>query len=103
MSPKRPDTLFSWEIVVDKDYRGNGLQKDLLLYQLKVTGAKYLEGTINPSNEVSKKNFREIARLLNAYHSERVLFSEADFEGDGHEAEVLHRIGPISRVCLDIF
>jgi L-2,4-diaminobutyric acid acetyltransferase len=99
LSPARPDTFFSWEIVVHKDYRGNGLQRTLLLHQLKTTKAKYLEGTVNPSNEASKKSFREIARLLNTYHSEWVLFSEADFEGDGHEAEVLHRVGPINWAC----
>jgi L-2,4-diaminobutyric acid acetyltransferase len=103
MSPARSDTFFSWEIVVDKDYRGNGLQKTLLLHQLKMTGAKYLEGTTNPSNEASKKSFREIARVLNANHSERILFSEADFEDDGHEAEVLHRIGPINWACCNNF
>lgn len=103
MSPTRPETFFSWEIVVDKNYRGNGLQKTLLLHQLKTTGAKYLEATTNPSNEASKKSFREIARLLNANHSEWVLFSEADFENDGHEAEILHRIGPIRWICTDNF
>src|SRR5665648_296936 len=33
--PKRPDTFFNWETVVHKDYRGNGLQKSLLLHQIK--------------------------------------------------------------------
>ncbi len=94
--PTRPDTFFSWEIAVDKDYRGKGLMPTLLLHQLRTTGARYFEGTTNPSNEASKKNFTKMARLLSASHSERVLFSEADFEGDGHEAEVLHRIGPIN-------
>lgn len=98
--PTRPDTFFSWEVVVDKDYRGNGLQKTLLFYQLKLTKAKYFEGTINPSNGVSEKNFLEIARLLKTVASKSVLFSEEDFENDGHEAEHLYRIGPISLVSL---
>jgi L-2,4-diaminobutyric acid acetyltransferase len=93
--PGRPDTFFSWEVVVDKEYRGKRLARTLLLQQLKMTGAKYLEGTVNPSNEASKRSFKEIASLLKAGHSEQVLFSEADFGNDGHEAEVLHRIGPI--------
>jgi L-2,4-diaminobutyric acid acetyltransferase len=94
--PNRPDTFFSWEVVVDKDFRGYGLQKKLMLYHLKTTGAKYFEGTVNPSNEASKNNFLAVARQLNAKHQESVLFSEEDFENDGHEAEVLFRIGPIS-------
>jgi L-2,4-diaminobutyric acid acetyltransferase len=96
ISPARPDTFFSWEVVVDKDYRGKGLQRVLLLRQLEITGARFFEGTVNPSNEASKKNFRIIARILKAEHTEQLLFSEADFGNDGHEAEVLHRIGPIN-------
>ncbi len=95
--PDRPDTFFSWEVVVDEAYRGNGLQRTLLLKQLRLTGARYLEGTVNPSNQVSEKNFLDIARILKAKYVQSVLFSEADFGNDGHEAEVLFRIGPISR------
>jgi L-2,4-diaminobutyric acid acetyltransferase len=98
--PGRPDTFFSWEVVVDKDYRGNGLQKTLLLHQLKLINAKYFEGTINPSNGASEKSFLEVARLLNAEASKSVLFGEEDFEYDGHEAEILYRIGPISLIAL---
>jgi L-2,4-diaminobutyric acid acetyltransferase len=99
--PPRPDTFFSWEVVVDKDFRGYGLQKKLIFHHLKATGAKYFEGTVNPSNEASKKNFLAIARQLNAKHQENVLFSEEDFENDGHEAEILYRIGPISAEKLE--
>ncbi len=94
--PTRPDTFFSWEVVVHSDYRGNGLQKRLLLHQLKLTGARYFEGTVNPSNLASKKSFTQLANLLGADCEHTVLLSEADFGGDGHEAEVLFRIGPIS-------
>jgi len=95
--PVRKDTFFNWETVVRKDYRGYGLQKRLLLHQIKTAKARYFEGTVNPSNEVSKKNFYELAELLKTKCEERVLFDEADFENDGHEAEVLYRIGPISQ------
>ncbi len=30
-----------------------------------------------------------------------MLFSEEDFEGDGHEAEILYRVGPISQQFLE--
>ncbi len=98
--PSRPDTLFSWEVVVQQDYRGNGLQKNLLLNQIKLAGARFFEATVNPSNEVSKKNFFELAKLLKADCASSVLFTEEDFGNDGHEAEVLLRIGPISRASL---
>lgn len=98
--PNRPDTFFSWEVVVDEAYRGNGLQKLLLLEQLRLTNAKYLEGTVNPSNRVSEKNFIDLAKLLDTGCSRRLLFSAEDFGGDGHEAEVLFRVGPIGLVSL---
>ena len=93
--PSRTDTFFSWETIVHRDYRGHSLQKRMLLHQLRMTNAKYFEGTVNPSNKVSKRNFCELAELLNTKCEKRVLFSEKDFENDGHEAEVLYRIGPI--------
>ena len=101
--PDRPDTFFNWETVVDKDYRGNGLQKRMLLHQINITGAKYFEGTINPSNEASKRNFFELAQLLNTKCVENVLFSEEDFENDGHEPEILFRIGPIYKTEVKNF
>jgi L-2,4-diaminobutyric acid acetyltransferase len=100
VSPTKNDTFFSWEIVVHRDYRGNQLQKRMLLQQITITGAKYLEGTVNPSNEASKRNFRELAQFLETNCEETVLFSEQDFENDGHVAEILCRVGPISPDCL---
>lgn len=94
--PNRPDTFFNWETVVHKDYRGNGLQKLMLLFQIKKTSAKYVEGTVNPSNEASKRSFCQLAKLLNTRCEENMLFSTEDFENDGHEPEILFRIGPIA-------
>ena len=99
--PNRPNTFFSWEIVVHKDYRGNGLQLRLLLYQIRRVNAKYFEGTVNPSNKTSRKNFFKLARLLGSKCEEKLLFSEEDFENDGHEAEILVRVGPISHVAAE--
>jgi L-2,4-diaminobutyric acid acetyltransferase len=95
--PSRPNTFFNWETVVHRDYRGNNLQKRMLLHQIKTTNVKYFEGTVNPSNKVSQTNFCELSKLLNTKCEKRVLFNEEDFENDGHEAEVLYRIGPISQ------
>ncbi|MBN1358555.1 diaminobutyrate acetyltransferase [Candidatus Bathyarchaeota archaeon] len=97
IQPSRPDTFFNWETVVHRDYRGHSLQKRMLLHQIKITNATYFEGTVNPSNKISKRNFCELAELLNTKCEKRTLFNEEDFENDGHEAEVLYRIGPISK------
>ena len=99
--PSRPNTFFNWETVVHRDYRGHNLQKRMLLHQIKTTNVKYFEGTVNPSNKVSQTNFCELAELLNTKCEKRLLFNEEDFENDGHEAEVLYRIGPISQSELN--
>ena len=97
LPPDRPDTFFSWEVVVHKDYRGNVLQKRMFLQQIRRTRVKYFEGTVNPSNEASIRNFCELAQSLNTKCEGYMLFSEEDFENDGHEPEILYRIGPISK------
>ena len=97
ISPSRPGTFFNWETVVRRDYRGHNLQKRMLLHQIRITNAKYFEGTVNHSNKISKRNFLELADLLNTKCETRTLFNEEDFENDGHEAEILYRIGPISK------
>jgi len=33
--------------------------------QIRIASIKYFEGTVNPSNAASKKNFRELEQLLN--------------------------------------
>ncbi|MCW4010702.1 MAG: diaminobutyrate acetyltransferase [Candidatus Bathyarchaeota archaeon] len=99
--PKRQGTFFNWETVVHPKHRGNGLQKLLLLQQIKMANATYLEATVNPSNEASKRSFTKLAKMLNTKCETKMLFSEEDFENDGHEAEVLYRIGPISKTELD--
>ena len=95
--PSRADTFFSWESVVHRDYRGHSLQKRMLLYQISMTNVKYLEGTVNPSNKVTQRNLCKLAEMLHAKCEKRLLFKEEDFENDDHEAEILYRIGPISK------
>ncbi len=94
--PTRPDTFFNWEIVVHQDYRGNDLQMRMFIQQIKVSNVKYFEGTVNPSNKTAKNNFLKLAKALKTKCEEKILFSEDDFENDGHEAEILYTVGPIS-------
>ena len=68
----------------------------MLIWQLIITRAKYFEGSVNSSNEASKRSFRGLAQLLETKCEEQLLFSEDDFENDGHETEILCRVGPIS-------
>ena len=100
VSPTKKDTFFSWDAVVHRDYRGNKLQKQMLLWQIMITRVRYFEGTVNPSNEGSKMSFLSLAQLLKTRCEESLLFSEDDFENDGHEPEILYRVGPISQEQL---
>jgi L-2,4-diaminobutyric acid acetyltransferase len=97
ISPSHKDTFFSWETVVQEDFRGNNLQKLMLLHQIESKRVKFFEGTVNPSNEASKRTFRGLAQLLETKCEECMLFSGDDFENDGHEPEILFRVGPFSQ------
>ncbi len=47
-----------------------------------------------------KEVFLDLAQLLETKCEESLLFSEDDFENDGHEPEILYRVGPISQEQL---
>ena len=116
--PDRGDVLFVWQVAVDADTRNGGLAKRMLREVLKrpsVRGCRFLETTISPSNEPSKRLFTSLARELQARCEVSACFSESHFgspdggedrktdreadrgagdRGD-HEAEYLFRIGPL--------
>lgn len=95
--PKRPDSIFLWQVGVDASMRGQGLGKRLLAAFLQSPGAQgatLLETTISPSNEASKALFGAIARDLGAEIRVTEGFTESHFPEGGHEAEQLYLIGP---------
>lgn len=107
--PERGDVFFVWQVAVDADTRNFGLAKRMLREALKrpsTRGCRFLETTISPSNEPSKRLFTSLARELQARCEVSACFSESHFgsrdpEEDqradpkaGHEAEYLFRIGP---------
>jgi L-2,4-diaminobutyric acid acetyltransferase len=94
LPPARTDIFFNWEVAVEEKCRGHGLQRTLLLSQLSRSRVRFLEATVNPSNEASKKNYRALAQLLETKCLEQMLFDADAFEDGSHEAEVLFRIGP---------
>ena len=63
---------------------------------LEITRAKFFEGTVNPSNEFCKDNLESWLSRLGSKLRRKILFSKEDFENDGHEEEVLYKIGPIN-------
>ncbi len=97
--PLSRDVVFVWQVAVAQELRGQGLGKAMLrelLSRQSLRGCCYLETTVAPSNEPSRRMFRSLARELDAPVEEGVLFEEADFGGDRHEREALIRIGPFA-------
>lgn len=95
--PDSPSELFVWQIAVSPETRGQGIAKRMLtdlVTRLHPEGINYVQATINPSNKASIKTFSSLAGRLKCEISHEVVFSAESFSGEGHEEEVLYRIGP---------
>lgn len=94
-----PETLFIWQIAVDEVVRGHGVASLLLddvAGRPRVPRLRYLEATVTPTNEASKKLFRSFADRWKAECHEEELFARSDFPpdtGEAHEPEIRFRIG----------
>ncbi|APY88962.1 diaminobutyrate acetyltransferase [Streptomyces alfalfae] len=99
--PERPDTLLVWQVAVDHAQRGRGLAGALLDgLTAKVTAGRApitVETTITPGNTASERLFLSYARRHGAAVEQKILFDAGLFPDDGHEPEVLYRIGPVGR------
>ena len=97
--PKLRNVIFIWQIAVHKSARGHGLAKDLLhklLQRDECKGIKFIETTVSPSNEASKKLFRSFARDLNVECQQMAFFPKNIFPPEeNHEEENLFRLGPL--------
>lgn len=93
--PEAPHTLMVWQVAVDSDQRGHGLAGRMLDHLAEtVPGMTSLETTVTDDNTASRALFARFARTRNANHEELDLFVREHFPDEGHEPEVLHRIGP---------
>lgn len=94
--PNRPDTLFVWQVVVDKSQRGRGIARMMLsglLSRPECSNARYLEATVNPSNNASRRLFERYAEDWGEHVIEEEFLSATAFgEGSAHESEILLRI-----------
>lgn len=107
--PTSPDAAFVWQIGVDPDFQGRGLGKKLLEEFIRLPGcrdANFLETTVTPSNETSRRLFRSFARDQDAECGVEPFFEARHFAipevaSDAppmeHEPEELFRIGPLRR------
>ena len=97
--PQRAGVIFVWQVAVAEEMRGQGLARAMLrelLARPALRDCRYLETTVSPSNEPSRRLFHALARERGAAINERVLFAEADFGAEAHESETLIRIGPLA-------
>jgi L-2,4-diaminobutyric acid acetyltransferase len=94
----RPDTLFIWQLAVAQPMRGQKLGRRMLEHLLQrcivSRHINWLEATISPSNQASRKLFTELAARHGAGCTTSALFPANDFGESGHEEECLYRIGP---------
>ncbi|HNT72069.1 MAG: diaminobutyrate acetyltransferase [Methanothrix sp.] len=98
LPPDREGVFFVWQVAVDPRMRGRGFGKLLIREVLRrpaLTNCRFMETTITPSNEISRRLFRSLARDLEARCSVSSCFSEEDFGQENHEAEDLFCIGPL--------
>ena len=99
IQPNTKDVLFVWQVGVSESQQGKGLASRLILEILKRSACKqiqYLEATVTPSNEASKKLFSGLANKLNTDCRVFECFSKEQFPDDSHEAEMTYRIGPFN-------
>ncbi|MFJ2772942.1 diaminobutyrate acetyltransferase [Streptomyces sp. NPDC087300] len=97
--PEHPETLLVWQVAVDHDQRGRGLAGALLDGLTRKVAAGHplrtVETTIAPSNTASERLFLSYARRHGTSVAREVLFDAGIFPDEGHEPEVLYRIGPL--------
>ncbi|WP_330998095.1 diaminobutyrate acetyltransferase [Cerasibacillus terrae] len=99
--PDSKNTLFIWQVAVNEDERGNGLGTRMLFELLGRTACEevhYVEATVSPSNNPSQNLFKGLAEKLGAECVISDYFSSTDFPEEGHEDELMFRIGPFTRV-----
>jgi L-2,4-diaminobutyric acid acetyltransferase len=95
--PRKPDTVFVWQIGVAPEARGRGLGSlvlDRLLQSDACSTVRFLETNVAPSNRASRALFEGLARRLCAPIEELEGFESSLFPDPLHEPERLLRIGP---------
>ena len=99
--PNKADTLFIWQIAVDKKMRGQnlaGLMLNCLLSRPECQHANTLTASVTPSNQASRRLFEKYCDSIDSEIMESDFLDESDFTDSTHEAEILLSIdlNPIS-------
>ncbi|MCL7423146.1 MAG: diaminobutyrate acetyltransferase [Methylobacter sp.] len=94
--PGKPDTLAVWQVAVASSLRGQGVARQLIDHVLRRPGLehiRFVEATVNPSNDASRALFASLAKACETTMSEACIFPKTLFPS-GHEQENLLRVGP---------
>ncbi|PXX57438.1 diaminobutyrate acetyltransferase [Nocardia tenerifensis] len=101
--PQAPDTVFVWQIAVDRVQQGKGTGAQLLhalLDNVGAQGVSKLETTISPDNAASIALFGSVARRRAARITKHPLFDAGVFP-DSHAPEDLYLIAPTARTTQE--
>lgn len=93
--PDAQDTLMIWQVAVAPGHRGRGLARRMLDHLADDEELDRLETTITADNHASIALFNSFATARGASIERHPLFPAAEFP-DGHQAEVLFRVGPLA-------
>jgi L-2,4-diaminobutyric acid acetyltransferase len=93
--PEDRTTLVVWQVAVRAPCRRTGLAR-AMLHELhaRTAGVEYVEASVTPGNRGSAALFARFAADRSAPLHRSELFSPSLLD-DGHEAEILFRIGPV--------
>ncbi|WP_107657594.1 diaminobutyrate acetyltransferase [Nocardia suismassiliense] len=103
LRPQAPDTVFVWQVAVDRAQQGKGTGAQLLhalLDNVAAQGVSKLETTISPDNAASIALFTSVARRRDARITKRPLFDAGVFP-DSHAPEDLYLIAPTARTTQE--
>jgi L-2,4-diaminobutyric acid acetyltransferase len=95
--PEHSDTLFIWQITVDPQLRGRGIAREMLNTLVRrqlPQGVRFVEATVSPGNEFSRRLFWGLAHRFSTGCTETQGYDASLFLPQVHEAEPLIRIGP---------
>jgi L-2,4-diaminobutyric acid acetyltransferase len=97
LRPGQPGTLMVWQVAVAAEARGHGVAAAMLDGLVdRVPAVDHVEATVTPGNAGSIALFTRFAERRSAAVSRSELFG-SELLGDGHEPEILFRIGPLDR------
>jgi len=95
--PDEPATLMVWQVATNEEFRGRGIARRMLdaLVDRHDGALSHLETTITEDNAASIALFTAFAKGRGAEVERTPLFTTPLFP-DGHDTELLFRIGPLN-------